>query len=87
MNSDKYELVEIRETLALYNNPIWFAREMGVDDANTDRFVLERVAEGGWVSVLDNDFIVVNNLAGYCQYVYLEVCFSCVIFKVEFFWV
>lgn len=62
---------EIRQ--AIKNNKIALADEMGVDDDQLDRYVMDKVRGGGWITIGSNEDIAVSRHAGFCNMIYMDV--------------
>jgi hypothetical protein len=73
MTSPESPFFEIRD--AIKNNKIVLADELGVEDAELENFVNNKVREGGWITIGSNEDIVVSRHAGFCSMVYYDVNF------------
>lgn len=73
MTSNELIYLEIRDTIAKYNNPIWLVDEMISIDEDQDLFMVKEVEKGGWITIWNTNTIEIYKHAGHCNYVYMEV--------------
>lgn len=66
MTSMESPFFELRQ--ALQNNPIVLGQDLNVN-------VMDKVGEGGWITVQTTELIAVSKHMGYCNFVYMKVNF------------
>jgi hypothetical protein len=66
---------EIHRTLVKYNNPIALAYDMNPEKTDLERVVNQELEKGGWITVESVEQVQIDRNKGYCNFVYLEVCF------------